>query len=72
MKAPTLQSTQVVRDPLEALEAVLPELTLMELRHLLEVLQQKSGAISRQQVDLVQKEIDGRKWLCLPPAVVMS
>jgi hypothetical protein len=73
MKAPTLhQSEQVVRDRMEALERVLPELTLAELRHLHEVLQQKSGDVTRQQVEMVVRAIDDRKYLCMQPAVAVT
>ena len=67
----TVRAKRVLRHRVHAFEEVLPELTLIELRHLLEVLQRKSGPASRNRVDMVRREIDGRRFVYLQPSVVM-
>ncbi len=65
-----MRSKQVLRHRVHAFEQVLPELTLVELQHLLEVLQRKGDASSRYRVDMIRREIDGRRFVYLQPSVV--
>ena len=66
-----MRSKQVIWQRLHAFEEVLPELSPMELRYLLEVLQRKSGEVARSRLDLVRREIDGRHFAAyLQPSVV--
>ena len=56
-----VRSERTPQPHLTPLEMVLPELTLVELRRLLEVLQRREGEEAQQRVGLVRKEIDGRR-----------
>ena len=66
-----MRSKQVTWQRLHAFEEVLPELSLAELRHLLEVLQRSDSAASRHRLDLVRREIDGRRLVYQQPSMVM-
>jgi len=66
-----VRSKQVTWQRLHAFEEVLPELSLAELRHLLEVLQRSDSAASRHRLDLVRREIDGRRLVYQQPSMVM-
>lgn len=70
MRAQTsLRSKRVLRHRLGPFEQLLPELTLGELWHLLQVLRKKSGSLSRNRVELVRKAIDGRRFITLQPSL---
>ncbi len=66
-----VRSKAVLRHRPDAFEKVLPELTLIELRHLLETLHRKDDTSSRHRLDKVRREIDGRRFVYLQPSVVM-
>jgi hypothetical protein len=53
---------------LKSLEVVLPELTLIELRRLLEVLQRREGEEAQERIEVVRKEIEGRHLSAHPVA----
>ncbi len=72
MRTPTIvRSKRVLKRRLDAFEAVLPELTLIELQHLLGVLLRQTSPATRRRIDLVRKEMDGRRFVYLRPSVVM-
>ncbi len=66
-----LRSKRVLRQGPYGFEKVLPELTLIELRHMIEVLHRKDSSSSRQRLELVRREMDGRRFVYPQPSEVM-
>ena len=64
----TDRATQVSAHRIHAFEVVLKELTHYELQHLARVLQRDSSRASRNRMELVRREIDGRRFVYLQPA----
>jgi hypothetical protein len=64
-----VRSTKVIWQRLHAFEEVLAELSLEELHYLHGVLQRRSDEASQSRVDIVRKEIDGRRSTHLQPSV---
>ncbi len=65
------RSKRTLRRRLDSFQSVLPELTLIELQQLLGVLLRKTGVATRRRIDLVRKEMDGRRFVYLRPSAVM-
>ncbi len=65
------RSRRALKRRLDSFETVLPELTLIELQQLLGVLLRKTGVATRRRIDLVRKEMDGRRFVYLRASAVM-
>ena len=66
-----VRSAKVIWQRLHAFEEVLAELSLEELQYLHGVLLRRSDEVSQSRVDIVRKQIDGRRSIDLHPSVAV-